>query len=770
MERKTPEIVFVMCPPWDTSQPPINIAYLAAYVRNEGRNCEAFDLNIKLNQMARNLGLKELWQVMDQNVLGSDEMAQKMFEAAPGVIDGLLRRLLATEAPCIGFSVHSRNIEFTEMAVERIRTMDPGRTIIYGGPEVNISHAVGTLDRLHADAYVVGEGEETIVEALSVLSDEGELRPIPGLILTGEDGLSELTPRQDINPIDKLPFPTWEDFDISWYTADAEPSLPLLLSRGCTGKCTFCIDHELAGGYRCRSADNVISEFKRDIERFGITSFHFNDLVCNGNLRKLGEMCDRIVEEKLDIMWWSYAVVRKKMTPELFKKMRESGCSALVFGLESGSDKVLKAMNKYYTVEDAEQTLRYCHESGINTAINIIVGFPGETRVEHQETLDFISRNSEYIDRVVNLGTCLRSPGSEVYADPDKFGIKLDERGTWYSDDGNTIEERNRRLDEVQHHLDENQIPRLIINRERGFDNYTVEEADSTKTVSIESPVRMFDVQFLDIAEQDTKKFKTGDLMNLIIRFQVNEPVEDPVIRIQIFNNQNPSNQNQMLFGMNTERAQVRLGKLANGWAEARLIIYQLNFKPGKYVATMGIWPNVDSQSAYDVRHGEHMFLIDGKVNRHEAKTFIPATWEYEESTAKWLEGKDKLLGFRITDEKGQELPAFRSMEPMCLRMDTNVSNPDELELKVSTFMEGAVAHEISSEDPLPRGRNTVALTFDPNPLLEGNFEVQVELRNRETGKQASVVRRSLRMASLGYEGGGLMFIPTAWEIHKHPS
>ena len=76
MERKTPEIVVVMCPPWDTSQPPINIAYLTSYVRAQGRNCEAFDLNIKLNQMARNLGLKELWLVMDLNVLSSDEIAQ----------------------------------------------------------------------------------------------------------------------------------------------------------------------------------------------------------------------------------------------------------------------------------------------------------------------------------------------------------------------------------------------------------------------------------------------------------------------------------------------------------------------------------------------------------------------------------------------------------------------------------------------------------------------------------------------------------------------
>ena len=758
-----------MCPPWDTSQPPINIAYLTSYVRAQGRNCEAFDLNIKLNQMARNLGLKELWQVMDQNVLSASDMAHKMFETAAGVIDGLLKRLLATEARCLGFSIHSRNVDFTERAVERIREMDPGRTIIYGGPEVNISHAVGTLERLHADGYVVGEGEETLVELLTVLEDEGELRPVPGLVLPGEDGLTELVPRPDIHPLDKLPFPTWEDFDISWYSAEAEPSLPLLLSRGCTGKCTFCMDHEIAGRYRCRSADNVISEFKRNIEKFGIGSFHFNDLVCNGNLRKLEDLCDRIIEEKLDVMWWSYAVVRKKMTPELFAKLRASGCSALVFGLESGSDKVLKLMNKYYTAADAEGMLRDCAESGINTAINIIVGFPGETRAEHQETLDFITRNREYIQRVVNLGTCLRSPGAEVYADPDKFGIKLDDRGTWYTEDGNTVEERNRRLDEVQHLLDELSIPRLIINRERGFDGYTVEEADSSKQVKIESPLRIFDLQFLDIAEEDTKSFETGDLMNLIIRFQLNETVVDPLIRVQIFNNQNPTKQNQMLFGMNTERAKVKLGRLEKGWAEARLIVYQLNFKPGKYVTTVGIWPDVDAMSAFDVRHGEHMFRIKGTVDSKEAKMYIPATWEYEESDGKWNDGVDRVLGFRITNEEGLELPAFRSMEPMCLRMDCNVSNPDDLELKISTFMDGGVVHELSPTDPLPRGRNTVVMTYDPNPLLEGNFEMQVELRNVETGEQVSAVRRSLRMASLGFEGGGLMFIPTAWEIQKHP-
>ena len=763
-----------MCPPWDTSQPPINIAYLASYIRSKGRNCNAFDLNIKFSQMARNLGLKDLWETMDQNVLSADEMAQKMFEgAASNVIDGLLRRLLATETRCLGFSVHSRNVDFTEIAVKRIREFDPDRTIIYGGPEITISHSVGNLARLSADAYVIGEGEETIVEALEVLQTLGELKPVPGMVLPdGEGGVTELEARKDFHPLDQLPFPAWEDFDLSWYSAEAERSLPMMLSRGCTGKCTFCMDHEIAGRYRCRSGENAVQEFKRNVEKHGISSFHFNDLVCNGNLRKLEEMCDRIIEEELDIMWWSYAVVRKKMTAEHFRKLHASGCSALVFGLESGSDKVLKLMNKYYSVADAEEMLKHCHESGINTAINIIVGFPGETRVEHQETLDFLERNKDSIDRVVNLGTTLLSPGSEIFADPDKFGIKEDERGTWYTDGGNTVEERNRRLDEVQHKLDSLQIPRLIINRERGFDQYTTDEDSAApQVVKIESPIRIFDVQFLDIAEQDTREFETGDLMNIILRFQIHEPVDEPLIRMQIFNNQNPTKQNRMLFGMNTERAKVSLGRLEPGWAEARLIIYQLNFMPGKYVMTTGLWKDVDTSSAFDVRHGEHMFRIKGTVDSNEAKMYIPTRWEYEESTnGPWKEGDNRLLGFRITNEQGQELPAFRCMDPLRLAIECNLTDPDDLELTTSVLMDGGMIHRVTQPDPLPRGRNMVMMTYDPNSLLEGNFEIQVELTNLDSGEQVSVVRRTLRMASMGFEGGGLMFVPSAWEIHKHPS
>ena len=773
MEKKTPDIVLVMAPPWDTSQPPINIAYLSAYARSRGLNPVVFDLNIKLSTMARNLGLKDLWLVMGQNLLSSQQLTEQMFEAAPQVIEGQLRRILATGAPCIGFSIHSRNVDFTERLTRRIRELEPGRRIIYGGPEVTISHAVGTLGRLAADAYVVGEGEHTLVDLLEQLDQHGELRPVPGVVLSqGDEGqLTTLEPRPPIHPIDQLPFPDWEEFDVSWYAPDVERSLPMLFSRGCTGQCTFCMDHQIAGRYRCRSAENVLAEMKRDMEQYGISHFHFNDLICNGNPRKLEQLADSIVEQQLDVMWWSYGVVRRGLSPELFAKLRASGCSALVFGLESGSDKVLRLMNKYYDAAEAEQVLHDCAGAGLNTAINIIVGFPGETRVEHQQTLDFIERNRKVIHRVVNLGTCLLTPGAELYQNPEKFGIKQDEQGrTWYTDDGNTIDERNRRLNEVQQLLDRLGIPRVIINRELGFDQFTVEQDDDAQQQSIQSPLRIFDVQYLDLAEQDTKEFATGEMMNMIVRFQVAEPVDDALVRVQIFNDQNPQHKNLMLFGMNTDRAKLPVGRLEPGWVEVRLLLFKLDFMPGKYLTTVGLFPNVEAGSAYDVRHGQHLFLIRGEQDPTGAKVHMDTSWQLERDGAAAGEGANRIVNSRLTDGQGMELPAFSSRQPMCLHVECDLPTPEGLVLEVTIIQDGVVLNRVQSEPELPPGRAVHLLTYEAMILLEGNYEVQVALLDPQADKQLSELRRGLRVASVGDDGGGLMFLPNAWEIHKHPS
>ena len=118
-------------------------------------------------------------------------------------------------------------------------------------------------------------------------------------------------------------------------------------------------------------------------------------------------------------------MVRKEMSSELLKKMHRSGCIWLCYGLESGCDRTLKRMNKFYNAGDAERTVKLTHEAGICCAINIIVGFPGESEADFNETLSFIKRNRESIDEVTNVSSFVIMPPSRIGLHLSDYHIKL---------------------------------------------------------------------------------------------------------------------------------------------------------------------------------------------------------------------------------------------------------------------------------------------------------------------------------------------------------
>ena len=456
------DLLLIRCPPpWDLTLPPIGIAYLSTYAKSRGIQTDAWDLSIKLFQEP---GLEDIWDQM--NVRRS--RTHRFFAKASALAERAVEAILESGARYIGFSLHHRNVIFTERIVQMVRARDKSRIIIFGGPEVSLAHFTDALHKMTADLFVVGDGEQTLAEAILLHQKTGRFEPIPGLIIRKGNRFSELTPRPPILDLDSVPFPTWEEFALDQYRyLENDPKLPFLFSRGCVGNCSFCSDPMFSGQYRTRSAAHAVAEMKHHIEQVGIHHFVFNDLLCNGNPEALEALCDRITQEKLAVRWRSYAVMSSKLTPNLLQKMRRAGCYALEFGMESGSDHVLKLMHKRFNAKIAEQTLRDCTHVGIQACINIVVGFPGEMQEDFQETLDFISRNKDCIHTLINLGTLDRTPGSEIDRFPEKFGVIPDPAtGSWKTNDGNDRPERIRRLEQVLTLIKELRIPLNITNCE----------------------------------------------------------------------------------------------------------------------------------------------------------------------------------------------------------------------------------------------------------------------------------------------------------------
>ena len=165
-------------------------------------------------------------------------------------------------------------------------------------------------------------------------------------------------------------------------------------------------------------------------------------------------MCDLIIEKKLPVRWGGMARVRPQMDREFLEKAYKAGCRALLFGVESGSQRVKDHMKKNVKIEVEERVIRDCTEVGIHVGAFVLVGYVTESEEDFQATLDFIGRNHRYLGSVYpGMGLNI-FPGSELYDRREELGVVLpEEHGIdWYTKDGkNTLPiraERQKRLED----------------------------------------------------------------------------------------------------------------------------------------------------------------------------------------------------------------------------------------------------------------------------------------------------------------------------------
>jgi len=151
------------------------------------------------------------------------------------------------------------------------------------------------------------------------------------------------------------------------------------------------------------------------------------------------------------------------MDAALLNKMKQAGFHTLNFGMESGSDRVLKAMHKLYTSAEAEKVIRDAASAGIHVVLNFVVGFPGEEQEDFKQTLDFIKRNKDFIANVAPAHEC-DILGTDIFSQPVHYNVKVpaidDYIQYWETNDKkNTFELRHSRKQEFDDFLNSIQIP-----------------------------------------------------------------------------------------------------------------------------------------------------------------------------------------------------------------------------------------------------------------------------------------------------------------------
>jgi len=284
------------------------------------------------------------------------------------------------------------------------------------------------FDITNADAIVIGEGEETIVELLgSVFNKSVPLHKVNGIAYRDITGNTVETKRRVlIKDLDSIPFPSFHLFPVEHYrllrmphVASSDFVMPVLSGRGCTFRCNFCF--RLDKGFRGRSNESIVEEIKLLKRDYGITYIAFSDELLMISKERTISLCKAFIKEKLNIKWdcngrLNYA------TPEVLNLMKKAGCVFINYGIESMDDDVLKRMKKGLRVRQVYKGIEATLEAGISPGFNIIFGHIGDTKETLQKGVDFLLRYDDG-SQLRTIRPVTPYPGSPLYYDAIEQGL-----------------------------------------------------------------------------------------------------------------------------------------------------------------------------------------------------------------------------------------------------------------------------------------------------------------------------------------------------------
>nr|MDO8097946.1 radical SAM protein [Candidatus Njordarchaeota archaeon] len=445
--------------------PPIGMAYVASYLRTSGYEIKQLDLAVeKRLDLRTTLGLAEYSrtsEVMikilfkDEHPVSAEELHQDLMKPEvrhvsilpsdysiqdvdnvikliPKLTDSCAHMIRQDGAEVAGFHVVWDSALLSLLIAKRLKEIDPDLLVVFGGPDCSRLFRGGLFSQLGlVDVVVTGEGEMTFAELLYQWEKNNwNLRKIKvrGCIVNvrGEGVLDHGEPEL-ISNLDVLPFPDYTDLPLRKYTGFY--ALPILTSRGCKYKCKFCVDRLAIcqGTYRDRSIGNVVEEVLHLHKKYDIKGLYFCDSSLNVCLSRLTSLCDGLMEVRRKIgmpLYWGGDIRVSPLTQRILRRMYEAGCRFLMFGAESASEKILKAMGKGATVQNMIKAFKWAKEAGIWVFTYWIVGYPGEEAEDLLDSIRFVQENCSSIDEVC-IAACEVGVGSTLYRRRKELGIQI---------------------------------------------------------------------------------------------------------------------------------------------------------------------------------------------------------------------------------------------------------------------------------------------------------------------------------------------------------
>lgn len=368
--------VLLINPPLREQYPPqsfpFGLAFVAKYLMKAGHQVELLDI--------------------DTNRLSKEEVVKELDKYSCDVI---------------GTGGMVTVYKYLKWLVPVLRKKFPQAKIMVGG-SLPTSAPETTLNGLDIDFIVIGEGEITAPELVNFLEKQKkreehnkkhknlglvleELKKIKGIGFKHKGQIIFAQPRELIENLDNIGFPDWDLFSLNKILSNTRGFMSVLTERGCPFSCNFCY-HQFGYKPRRRSMENVVKEMKILNKKYGVTNFTITDNLFVFNKNEIIKFISLLNKNNLKIRF-DTSMRASLVTDELIKLLKKAGCTALYFGFESGSQKVLNLMNKRTTVKQMDNAITIMEKNKMRYFGTFIIGYPGETKKDIDQTIDFCKRH-----------------------------------------------------------------------------------------------------------------------------------------------------------------------------------------------------------------------------------------------------------------------------------------------------------------------------------------------------------------------------------------
>jgi anaerobic magnesium-protoporphyrin IX monomethyl ester cyclase len=289
---------------------------------------------------------------------------------------------LEGSAPIVGFSCMANLLPYTLLVAQALKAHHPEKTVVLGGtgPTAVERDILQKFDAV--DVIVRGEGERTIVDLMDALTAGRDLHSVAGISYRPNGSPVENPSRPRLTDLDALPWPAYHRVEMAAYQGYG-----LVTSRGCPYRCTFCSvapiwEHQAV----LRSVQSVVAEMRHLFETYGVTLFLLQDEYFVSDKARMLDFCATLKTANLPIHWKCFARINL-VDEEMLRAMADAGCVHVRYGVESGSDAVLRRVAKGFTARQASETIALSAQIFPEVDAFFIWGFPFETMADFYKSV-----------------------------------------------------------------------------------------------------------------------------------------------------------------------------------------------------------------------------------------------------------------------------------------------------------------------------------------------------------------------------------------------